>query len=207
MDSPLDRRLFLGSALAAGAFPLAGKSAAQAKGGATLRFVNLNEVLRGWERAKKAHADLDAKLKARADELRQRASDLDKKNKEAQQFAVPNETSRRLEREVQLGVQALELDRNDLKRDGREEQLRLLLSEYQDIQDATARWAKQNQVDVVFAIIDEDPTDQDLAARYQRAVDRPVLFHAPELNVTTEILKLLQASAVPSPAKAESRPK
>jgi len=197
MDSFLDRRLFLGSALAAGTLPVVGsaRSASSAAGQASIRFLNLNELLRSWDRAKKNHSELDAKLKARTDALKQKAGDLEKKSKEAQQFPVPTEASRKLERDVQLGVHELEFDRNELKREGREEQLRLLLSEYQEIQETASRWAKQNQVDVVVAIIDEDPSDQDLAARYQRAVDRPVLWHAPELNVTAEILKLLQAGA------------
>ena len=196
MNSPLDRRLFLGTALAAGTFPLAGVAPAaagpQGRPGST-RFVNLNQVLKGWDDAKRRHTELESELKSRAEALMARANDLDKKAKEAKQFPVPTEASRKLEREVQLGVQELELDRNDLKRDQRERQLRLLLSEYQQIQDAAAKWAKQNQIEVVFAIVDEDPSEGDLAARYQRAVERPVLWHAPELDATAEILKLLQA--------------
>lgn len=217
-----DRRNFISNALMLGAAGAAGagaaasadaapsvREAASAQGApkSNYRFVSINRVLAGWAYAQKLQDDFKAEYDRRSEALQARQVDLQKKASElsSMQIAGSTEEARRKERELTLESNALKYDIEIIKKEKSEKRLRILLSEYQQIQEAAGRWAAQNGVDSVFVIQEEDPQDDDLSGRYERAIVRQVLWYSKELDITDTVLKLLQASG-PVPAPAASRP-
>lgn len=203
------RREFLGSAMALGATPVwSAAAAAPASAGAAppqgptprYRFINLSKIQEGWSRAQKMLEEYREEFRARAEALAQKQKELQKMKSEADSFASSGNTpaARKRLKDLATALAEAQFEEQELKRDRDERRLRILLSEYQSIQEVAGKWAQQNGVDAVFTIQEEDPADDDLQARYQRAVFRQVLWHSKELDATDAVLKLLEASA-PTP--------
>lgn len=216
MPSIFGRRDFLGSALTFGAVGAAGASLAEgAQGGearssksGSYRFVNLNRVMESWSRAKKLQEEFSAEFEKRTDALKSRLADAERKRQEARSYQQggSSEEGRRREREVALSLAEIQYDQEQLKKDRDERRVRVLLSAYQQIQDAVGKWAAQNGVDCVFTIQEDDTQSTDLAERYGRILVRQVLWHSKDLDISEEIVKLLEASSpapsAPAPAVA-----
>jgi Skp family chaperone for outer membrane proteins len=212
MHRPIGRTVFLGFLLVL-CGSLAAAPAAQgsdsrvadasvkkaADKGTRYRFVNLNKVLEGWSKAKKNQEDFAAEFDKRAEALRQKLNDL-QKSLELKTFqqAGSSEEVRKREREIKLGNEELKIDTDQLQKDRNERRLRLLLSAYQQIQDVVAKWASKNDVDAVFVIQEEDPADADLLGKYERALVRQVLWYSKDLDISEEVVKLLEVAA-PAP--------
>src|SRR5262245_48591184 len=171
MSAPLDRRDFLGSALAFGALPAAAGaaivSAPQVSATTRYRFISLARIQQGWSRAQKMLEDFKQEFTAKAEGLAQRAKEVEKKQTEAKSFIGSGNTpeARKRLKELATSVAELQFEEQDLKREKEERKLRILLSEYQAIQEVAAKWAQQNSVDAIFTFQDEDPSDEDLQAR------------------------------------------
>lgn len=207
MATPLDRRGFLNSAFAVGAASaipaaaLAANSGSRPEGSPSAqgakpnyRFVNLNAILGGWETAKKEATKWNEEFRGRTDALERKASELDKKREEAKQAAKQGQKdeAKRLNGEVTRGVALLQVEQEELKREREEKRLRILIWEYQQIQQAVATWAAANGIDCVFTIDEEEQGDEDIVGRYERALRRQVLWFHKDLDATAEILKSLK---------------
>ncbi|MBI3819142.1 MAG: OmpH family outer membrane protein [Planctomycetes bacterium] len=172
------------------------------------RFVNLNKALEGWDYAKKLQVEFKSDFDQRTDALQGRQKMLQQKNDELTTLSAGGSTddTRRREREIALEASALKYDLEVFKKEKYERRLRILVSEYQQIQSIAGKWAEKNGIDAVFVVQDEDSTiDDDLNGKYERAVVRQVLWYSKDLDVTDDVLKLLQAT-VTQPANAASKP-
>jgi Skp family chaperone for outer membrane proteins len=168
--------------------------------GTRYRFVNLNKVLEGWSKAKKTQEEFVQEFDRRTDALRVRAADLQKKQQELQnmQLAGATDEAKKRLRDFTLASNEFKFDQDQLKNDQKERRLRILLSSYQQIQDVVAKWASKNDVDAVFVIQEEDAADADLMGKYERALVRQVLWYSKDLDISEEIVKLLEVAA-PAP--------
>jgi Skp family chaperone for outer membrane proteins len=211
LHDPLERRGFLGSALAFGALATGAAAASTTGGqasGSRIRFVRPNAILKDWERAKQAHGEFEAEFRRRAEAIQERLTTLDKKRQELKSFPSASPQARTAARALAQDLASIQYDQEELKRDRDDRRLRMLLSEYQQIQDASARWAKGKEVDAIFSIHEEEATDaEDLTGRFERAVVRQVLWSAKELDVTQEVVHLLNSlEGQASPASAPRKP-
>lgn len=215
MTSFLGRSTILGTALVLGLFGASALGSARyspVQGAASrpsFRFVNLNKVLVGWDYAKKLNEDFKLEFDSKTEALQARQKALQKKRDEIATLqasgGVTDETRRR-ERELSLDLAALDYDLKVLKNEKTEKRLRILLSEYQQIQAISGKWAEKNGIDAVFVIQEEDAGDEDLQGRYERAIVRQVLWYSKDLDVTDDVLKLLQASEVKAPSSGGTAP-
>ena len=169
------------------------------------RFVNLNKVLEGWTKAKKTQEEFSAEFDRRAEGLRTRIADIQKKSQELNtlQQAGSTDEARKRARDLKIATEEVKYDQEQLKNDQRERRLRILLSSYQQIQDVVAKWAAKNDVDAVFVIQEEDAADSDLLGKYERALVRQVLWYSKDLDISEEVVKLLEVAA-PAPMNSPS---
>lgn len=167
------------------------------------RFVNINKIVSGWDYARKLQDDLKAEFDRKLEAIQARTKSIQKMRDELAAASVGGATdeSRRREKELALEIASLQYDSDQFKKERNEKQLRVLLAEYQQIQEIAGRWAEKNGVNAVFVVQDEDSKNDDLQGRYDRAVVRQVLWYSKDLDVTDDVLKLLQASSM-----TESRP-
>lgn len=170
------------------------------------RFVNLNRVLEGWSKAKKMQEDYAADFERRNDALRARLATLEKMTQEVKSYQPGgrSEEFKRKAREVALAAAELKYDQEQVTKDRADQKLRILLSSYQQIQDVVAKWSSEHDVDAVFVIQEEDGAESDLVGRYERALVRQVLWYSKDLDISDEVVRLLEAAtgAASRPANA-----
>ncbi|MBL8696534.1 MAG: OmpH family outer membrane protein [Planctomycetes bacterium] len=197
----MNSALAVGAASALPAAALASNSGSRSEGSSAAegakpnyRFINLNAILGGWETAKKEATRWNEEFRGRTEALERKASELDKKREEAKQAAKQGQKDevKRLNGEVARGVAMLQVEQEELKREREEKRLRILIWEYQQIQQAVATWAAANGIDCVFTIDEEEQGDEDIVGRYERALRRQVLWFHKDLDATAEILKSLK---------------
>jgi hypothetical protein len=145
-----------------------------------------------------------AEFERRGEGLRSRLSELEKKNQEMRSFQASgaSEEFKKRAREVALAAAELKYDEEQIKKDKADQRLRILLSSYQQIQTVVAKWSAENDVDAVFVIQEEDSAEGDLLGRYERALVRQVLWYSKDLDISEDVVKLLEVSS-PAP---QSRP-
>jgi Skp family chaperone for outer membrane proteins len=169
------------------------------------RFVNINKIVQSWSRAKKMQEDLVADFDRRAQGLNERANELKAKqlNLQSYQTAGQSDELKKKTRELAIGAEEFKYDTEQLKKDKSQGKLRILIFSYQQIQDVVAKWSSENDVDAVFVIQEEEAGDTDLLGIVERASVRQVLWYSKDLDITDDVLKLLEASV---PAAPTSRP-
>jgi len=188
--------------------PLSSANATQGtKKTSRYRFVNLNRVLEGWSKAKKMQEEYAQEFERRNDALRARVSELEKKSQEMKSFQAggKSEEFKKRAREIALAAAELKYDDEQVKKDKADQKLRILLSSYQQIQEVVSKWSSENDVDAVFVIQEEDAADTDLVGRYERALVRQVLWYSKDLDISDDVVKLLEVSS-PAPQSRPANP-
>ncbi|MFN0207539.1 MAG: OmpH family outer membrane protein [Planctomycetota bacterium] len=208
------RRNFLSNALAIGAVGAAGAAVASPASASSTqgppakhRFVNINKIVSKWDYITRQQDEFEKEFGQKMEQLQTRQTEIQKKRTALAELLKTGSSAqtRDQERTITIATGELEYDLKQLKNESTERRVRILLAAYQQIQEVAGKWAQQNKVDALFVVQEDDPADQDLVKRFERASVRQVLWYSPELDATEEILKLLQASAGPVPAVA-SRP-
>jgi Skp family chaperone for outer membrane proteins len=193
------RRHFIASALTFGAVGAAASAATpldltSPQAGSKYRYINLNKAIAQWDYVKKQQDEFEKEFGGKMDALQTRQKDIQKKRDQLTELQKGGQSAqtRELERTITIATGELQYDLDQLKKESEERRLRILLAAYQQIQEVAGKWAAQNNVDAVFVVQDDDPSDQNLVRRYERASVRQVLWYAKELDVTDQLLKLLR---------------
>ena len=162
--------------------------------------INIQAALIGTRDGQKAAAELDAKRAPKQKELEAKQNQInqlrDQLNKGSNTMSAENRE--KLVREIDQRTKALNRDLEDAQAEFEQEQQRVL-------QDLGAR---------IMAIIDKYARDNNFAFVLDvSSPQTPVMFAAPQLDVTQDIVKLYDASAAggakpaaQAPAPAASKP-
>ena len=158
-----------------------------------IRFLNVAEVVRGSQRAKEVEEELgareraiEAEAEAKDRELSLRARELEKTDRESPRYYEERAA-------IQTAGAALKFDTEaklgQLQRDARNE----MASIYVAIREVVARYAEQHGIDAVLTTGADRPQGRTFAeVKFEMAV-RPVLFARKDLDITNEIIELLNA--------------
>lgn len=187
--------LFAGLSLAA----LSRREGRQADGAGLdplgIRFVDINEVVTSYEKAKKDQESMQKAFLPQVAELQRREEELGKKKRELAPL------DRGSEEYYQKGVE-LEIEQLKFKRDGdkllaerEKKRVQLLLAAYEDIRAAVKKYAEANGLRAVFVVQKDlkDAAEEDLKEKSLKATWRQVLYYEPSLDVTVQIVKILNA--------------
>ena len=157
-----------------------------------LRFVDLNETLAAYGKAKTQQEEYAKKFEAILSDLQRRAEDL---NKEQRAIAVLDKNSEeyhRKNRELRAELVRLEEDKDFFGRESREQRAKILLGAYDDIRRVVSELARSKGYEAVFTVEKKESIDEpDLQDRLRESALRKVLYHAPELDITPEVIRLL----------------
>ncbi|HET6202367.1 MAG TPA: OmpH family outer membrane protein [Planctomycetota bacterium] len=186
------RAFVLGSAAALLALAAAQPESAPAGAPARLGFLDIDEALRGSGKVKADLEELQRNLQTKLGELKARAEEL---NKQKKALAILDPDSREyFEKRRDLDAEFLKLDAEDKYwtryRAEREETVKL--AAYDDIRRAVGEVASAKGLDAVFRIDKTDAADaRTLEERGERARRRMVFSSRPELDITPEVIRLL----------------
>ncbi len=159
------------------------------------RFVDINEVVASYEKAKKEQ-DLHQKSSAaqlaefqrREDELAKKKRELAPLNRNSQEYA---------QKAMELEIEQLKLQREGdfFFKERDKKRLQLLIAAYDDIRAAVKKYAEANGLKAVFVVQkDLGHEEEELQERSMKISLRQVLYYDSSLDVTGQIIKLLNNS-------------
>jgi len=159
---------------------------------ARIGFVDLDEALRGHGRVKADLEELGKTLESKFGELRARAEEARKQGNDLAILSRESEEYYQKRRDLDAEAFKLEADKKHLERLQAEREEAIKLGAYEDIRRAAAEVALARGLDAVLRVDKTEPAQaRSLEERSQRAGRRMVLSFRPELDITPEVIRLL----------------
>lgn len=162
--------------------------------GSEIRFVDVSEVMNNYEKAKKNQEDLQKGFAPQVAEMQRRSDDYYKKQKELS--PLDQNSKEYYQKAVELEVEQVKLKRDGefLRRDMDKKRAQNIVTSYDEIRDAIKKYAEANQLKAVLYIQkDSNHGDEDLKDKFDLLRQRQVLFADPSLDVTQQIIKILNS--------------
>jgi Skp family chaperone for outer membrane proteins len=122
-------------------------------------------------------------------------------------FNVGTPEFKKLEAEVAKAQGDFNVTAQLQKKDFMDREAKVYLQVYTEIEQAVGQFARQHGIAVVHRI-DGDPVDSTDRNRILGNITKPLVFHDPQVDITPDVLKMLNGAPVAAaPAAAGTRPR
>jgi len=182
--------LLLAVVLVAGA--LAGTAASQAVyAPAKIGFVNVANVFKGYRRVKEIESQVAADLQKVDEGLMQRFNDLKKQSGELEILLEGTAEYRKLQRELEREKFLLEWDQKDQKEAVRRKLVQSMTQVYRLVRNEAENYARRSGLNAVFMVNEVQMEPRNQQELQMLIASHPVLFWDKPLDLTDEILKVM----------------
>ncbi|MFM7413217.1 MAG: hypothetical protein ACKO6E_08415, partial [Planctomycetota bacterium] len=82
---------------------------------------------------------------------------------------------------------------------------KVYLQVYNEIERAVSQFARDNGIAVVLRF-DGDPVDATDRNRILGSITKPIVYHDPQIDITADVLRLLNGAAVAGATTSQSKP-
>lgn len=164
--------------------------------GDEIRFVDINEAVKGYEKASKNNEEFKKAFSLQYADMQRREEELVKKQKELAPLDRNSTEYFQKARDLELEQMKLKRDGEYLIRERDRKRIQLLLSAYDEIRTAIKKYSEANRLKAVFLVEREmglDGVEEDLNEKSSQAFRRQVLYYDPALDVTPQIIKILNS--------------
>jgi len=120
-------------------------------------------------------------------------------------FNVGTAEYKKLEAEVAKGQGDFNVNAQLQKKDFMDREAKVYMQVYAEIEQAVSQFARQHGIAVVHRF-DGDPVDSSDRNRILGNITRPIVYHDPQIDITPDILRMLNATPVAG-APAASQPR
>jgi Skp family chaperone for outer membrane proteins len=186
-------------ALGLGLFACAGEASAQAPT-SRIKVVNIWMVVKNYKRTEALRAELQGIIKGYDDELKQTKTDLEGRKtqiKDADNNKYTDEQKKALVNEVKRLERILTDKGEEMREKLIKKESEQAIGVFHEIEDAIGRVAKSGGAELVLIYGDTpDEKDRNVAANLARKINTSAclpLYMAPGVDITTEVLTLLNA--------------
>lgn len=163
--------------------------------GGDTRFVDINEVIRNYEKAKREQESLQKSFAPQVAEFQKREEDLARKKKELAPLDRSSQEFFQKSTEIELEQMKIQREGEFLVRERDRKRAQMLVGAYEDIRGAVKKFAEANKLRAVLSV-QKDLTadmDEDLKEKLTKINFRQVLYYDASLDVTPQIVKILNA--------------
>jgi Skp family chaperone for outer membrane proteins len=120
-------------------------------------------------------------------------------------FIVGTPEYKKLEAEVAKAQGDFSVNAQLQKKDFMDREAKVYLQVYNEIERAVSQFARDNGIAVVHRF-DGDPVDATDRNRILGSITKPIVYYDPQIDITADVLRMLNGAAVAGAASAQSRP-
>jgi Skp family chaperone for outer membrane proteins len=185
---------------------LAQPPAGQSAGGPRLALLDVNRIFKSHQRFKAMMEDMKADVERAEAQVKTDREKISKLAEQLQEFRKGTPDYKQLEEELAKRGADLQVQVQLQKSAFLQQEAKIYHNVYREILEATDYFCKANRIDMVLKFngeaVDADRPDSVLAF-----INKPVVWYAPDLDITENILRELNRTAInPGPAANRGGP-
>ncbi|MFM9010979.1 MAG: OmpH family outer membrane protein, partial [Planctomycetota bacterium] len=120
-------------------------------------------------------------------------------------FNVGTPEYKKLEAEVAKAQGDFSVNAGLQKKDFMDREAKVYLQVYNEIERAVSQFARDNGIAVVLRF-DGDPVDATDRNRILGSITKPIVYHDPQIDITADVLRMLNGAAVAGATTSQSKP-
>jgi len=120
-------------------------------------------------------------------------------------FNVGTPEYKKLEAEVAKAQGDFSVNAQLQKKDFMDREAKVYLQVYNEIERAVSQFARDNGIAVVLRF-DGDPVDATDRNRILGSITKPIVYHDPQIDITADVLRMLNGAAVAGATTSQSKP-
>ncbi|MBM4011238.1 MAG: OmpH family outer membrane protein [Planctomycetes bacterium] len=120
-------------------------------------------------------------------------------------FNVGTPEYKKLEAEVAKAQGDFSVNAQLQKKDFMDREAKVYLQVYNEIERAVSHFARDNGIAVVLRF-DGDPVDATDRNRILGSITKPIVYHDPQIDITADVLRMLNGAAVAGATTSQSKP-
>jgi Skp family chaperone for outer membrane proteins len=172
--------------------------------GTRVAIVNINKVLKNYNKAQQLNKNIREKVQAYAKQINDRKEDLQKKQIELAKPAITPQDKERLEKEIVNLQRMLQDIDNDARKTISKEQSDIAIAIFREIEGVVRAVATSNNFDIVLSYPDatdeqEMYTQENVVRKLASQAAMP-LFYKPHVDMTSAVITTLNQSYPAPPA-------
>jgi Skp family chaperone for outer membrane proteins len=194
---------FAQAPVATGAAPV--QPARPATAGSHVAVIDVGYVFKNHARFKSAMDKMKDEVMQAENALKAERDRINGLMEQLKGFNVGTPEYKKLEAEVAKAQGDFSVNAQLQKKDFMDREAKVYLQVYNEIERAVSQFARDNGIAVVHRF-DGDPVDSADRNRILGSITKPIVYYDPQIDVTPDVLKMLNGAAVAGAPAAQPRP-